>query len=74
MQITVKLLATFRTGRFARDTWERPEGTTVRQILADLGIREDEIGVILVNSRHAKVDRVLEDGDTCALVPWIGGG
>ena len=33
-----------------------------------------ELGIIMVNSRHARLDRELSDGDTLALFPLLGGG
>ena len=74
MRITVKLFATFRNGRFKVDQLELPEGTDCRSIVADLGLSEAEIGIILVNSRHASLDYALQDSDTLALFPLVGGG
>ena len=74
MQITVKLFATFRIGRFKVDRQEHPEGTDCRCIVVDLGLTEAEIGIILVNSRHASLDYTLQDRDTLALFPLVGGG
>ncbi|TWJ19026.1 MoaD/ThiS family protein [Geobacter argillaceus] len=74
MQITVKLFATFRNGRFKVDQQELPEGTDCRSIVVSLGLTEAEIGIILVNSRHASLDYTLQDSDTLALFPLVGGG
>lgn len=74
MKITVKLFATFREGRFKERGEELPEGTTCRDIVLGLGLKEDEVGVVLVNGRHAGLDAALRDGDTLALFPQIGGG
>jgi len=74
MRITVKLFASFRSGRFESAVWERPEGTTVGAIASELGIREDELGVVAVNARHVRPSHARADGDTCSLFPVIGGG
>ena len=74
MNVTVRLFATFRDGRFVSAEWDRPEGTTVRQILGELDIPDKEVGVVLVNARHADFDRELVDGDVCSILPWVGGG
>lgn len=74
MKVTVKLFASFRTNRFSIEEREYPEGTTVAQIVTELGLSEQELGIMLVNSRHVKLDRVLADGDTLALFPLLGGG
>ena len=74
MQITVKLFATFRAGRFAEETWEYPQGTRVTDIIHELGIAEKDVGMIMLNNRHAEPDRLLSDGDSLALFPLVGGG
>ena len=73
MQITVKLFATFRNGRFKVAQQERPEGTTCRAIVLELGLTEQEVGIIL-NGRHESLDRQLGEGDTLSLFPLVGGG
>jgi len=74
MQVTVKLFATFRNGRFKADQQEHPVGTDCRTIMRGLGLTEEEIGVVLVNGRHAALDHVLHEGDTLSLFPLVGGG
>jgi len=74
MNITVKLFATFRNGRFKVTRQECPEGTLGRAIMLDLGLTEEVIGVVLVNGRHANLDDILQDGDTLSLFPLVGGG
>ena len=74
MRITVKLFANFRTGRFSVEEREYPDGTTIGQIADDISLPREEIGIIMVNSRHAKLERVLADGDILALFPLLGGG
>ena len=74
MHITVKLFATFRNGRFKVSQQEYPGGTDCRTILGILGLTEEEIGIVLVNGRHAGLDHALQEGDTLALFPLVGGG
>lgn len=74
MQIIVKLFATFRNGRFKAEHQEWPEGTDCRKIVLELGLTEEELGILLVNSRHASLDHLLKDGDTISLFPLVGGG
>ena len=74
MILTVKLFATFRTGRFVTEQCEYPEGTTVADIAAALKIPESELGIMLVNSRHVGLDHRLANNDTLALFPLLGGG
>ncbi len=74
MQITVKLFATFRNDRFKVALQEHSAGTDCRAIVLDLGLTEEEIGVLLVNGRHATLGHVLHDGDTLSIFPLVGGG
>ncbi len=74
MQITVKLFATFRQDRFDIEPRDYPEGTTVSDVVRDLDLPEAQLGVLMVNSRHVELDRVLVDGETLAIFPLVGGG
>jgi molybdopterin converting factor small subunit len=74
MRITVKLFATFRTDRFKIEEREVPSGTEVGHIVRELGIAESELGIVLVNARHAALDQHLQEGDILSLFPLVGGG
>ena len=74
MQVTVKLFANFRAGRFAEATRDYPPGIRVVDIIRELRIPEKEIGMIMLNNRHAESDQQLHDGDNLALFPLVGGG
>jgi molybdopterin converting factor small subunit len=74
MNITVKLFASFRAGRFDIEISEYPEGTTVADVADRLKLPYSELGIMMVNSRHVKLERVLVEGDTLALFPLLGGG
>ena len=74
MRVTVKLFATFRKERFDAEVREVPDGANVSRIVAEVGLPEKEIGIILVNGRHANLWRALADGDTLAIFPLVGGG
>jgi molybdopterin converting factor small subunit len=72
--VTVKLFASFRTGRFDVKTADYPAGTTVGDVADGLTLPRAEVGIVLINSRHAELGRQLADGDTLALFPLLGGG
>ena len=74
MQVTVKLFASFRTGRTPIETSKYPVGTTVAQVVAGKGIPVADLGIMLINSRHVHLDRELAEGDTLAIFPLLGGG
>lgn len=74
MQITVKLFAYFRENRFKVEVWEIGEGTTVGDIVDKLGINREEVGVLMLNSRHSEFPVEPAPNDVLAIFPVIGGG
>lgn len=74
MQISVKLFASFRIGRFEIENRDYPPGTTVADVADSLKLPQSELGIMMINSRHVKLDRELSEGDTLALFPLLGGG
>jgi len=74
MLITIKLFAMLREGRSDTNTGEFPVGTTVGDIVQQLGIPEKEVTLIFINGRHGQQNTQLVDGDTVALFPPVGGG
>jgi sulfur-carrier protein len=74
MKVTVKLFATFRNGRFKIAEQELPEGTQCRRVVLDLGLTEEEIGIIMINGRHGVLGQELNAGDVLSLFPLVGGG
>ena len=74
MQITVKLFANFRLGRFITDIHEYPVGTPIAEVIHFLQFKAGEIGTIMLNNRHAEPDHQLQEGDRLALFPLLGGG
>lgn len=74
MKITVKLFATFRLGRFDIEVRDYPQGTKVSEVVDELELSRDKLGILMVNSRHVDLDRVLVDGETLAIFPLVGGG
>lgn len=61
MNVTVKLFAQYRIGRFKIEKRVYPSGTTVQNIMDELGISEERLplGVLMVNSKHQKEEYVL---------------
>jgi len=74
MQVVVKLFATFRDGRFATATREYAPGTRIADVISELRIPEAEVGMIMLNGRHAEPDQQLQDGVKLSLFPLLGGG
>lgn len=74
MKITVKLFANFRQGRFKVKECDVELAITCVELAASLEIAEAELGVVMVNGRHAQVSQALQEGDTLSLFPLVGGG
>lgn len=74
MKLTVQLFATFRNGRFKEAQMQFAEKTTLGQVVAELGITIGEVGMVLVNGRHASMDQELCEGQLIALFPMLSGG
>ncbi len=74
MNITVKLFAFFRDNRFKIEQREIGEGTTVGDIVDSLHIDREEVGVLMINSRHTEFSTHPVENDVLAIFPVIGGG
>lgn len=74
MQITVRLFASFRAGRFIEASRDLASGTRIAEVVASLAIEAKDVGIILVDGRHAEPERPLHDGATLSLFPLLGGG
>jgi molybdopterin synthase sulfur carrier subunit len=69
MKITINLFGGLRQGRCKGEQRDLAAGTTLRQAIAEVGIPEKEVGMALVNGRHAPLEHALSDGDVLALAP-----
>lgn len=74
MHITIKLFAFFRENRFKVEQREIDKGTTVGDIVDQLAINREEVGVLMLNSRHTEFTAAPSEGDVLAIFPVIGGG
>lgn len=74
MQIEVRLFATFRKGRWVSKKLSFDKAVDIRYILNGLQIKEEDLGIALINGEYSKVDSILKEGDVLALFPPIGGG
>lgn len=74
MQVTVKLFAGLRQGRFVVEEFVSEDGVTIDLIVEKYKIPVVEVGVLLCNGRHTDFSRKLEDGDVVSIFPKVGGG
>ena len=79
MQISVKLLATYRK-KLPDDTigstcqLEVPAHSAVRQIVEQFDLTCDESNVVLINGRVAEPDQILQNEDVVCVFPAFAGG
>lgn len=79
MKVSIHLFASFRVGRFDQQQREYCDGTTLQEVIDDIGVdigieSKNEIGMVLVNGRHAALNQVMKEGDRLSLFPLVGGG
>ena len=74
MKVTVKLFAYFRESRFKIEEWDVDGKSTVGEIVDSLNIDREEVGVLMINSRHTSFETTLSENDILAIFPVIGGG
>jgi molybdopterin converting factor small subunit len=74
MKIEIKLFAYFRDNRFIKEVRDYPEKTAVGDILAELTIAPEEVGVTMINGRHCQLETELSENDSLGIFPMIGGG
>lgn len=74
IEITVKLFATLRKNRFNEIIKKYPVGITIRQVIDSLDVSKDQVTLIFVNNRQARLDQELFNKDVLAFFPPTGGG
>ncbi|HSH36878.1 MoaD/ThiS family protein [Schnuerera sp.] len=74
IKVEVRLFAYFREGRWKKKVIEFKEGTTLSDIINCLGIKEEEVSMLLLNGIDGPASRQLKDGDVVSLFPPVGGG
>ena len=79
MKIEVALYATLseylpKGAQNRKAVMEFADGTTVGQVMDQLGIPHEHHNMVLVNGMHAQNDAPLRDGDALAVFPPLAGG
>jgi sulfur carrier protein ThiS len=72
MQVQVKLFVTLRKNRI--QNVELPDGSDAKDLIHQLGIPLEEVGILGVNGRLATLDQKLEEGNVIYIMPFVGGG
>jgi sulfur carrier protein len=74
LNITVRLFASLREGRFVSRLIPIADGSAVRDALILTGVSINETAVLFVNGRHALPETLLAEGDSLGVFPPVGGG
>ncbi|RLC31897.1 MAG: MoaD/ThiS family protein [Deltaproteobacteria bacterium] len=73
--VKIKLFATLKKYSPAdAENYSVEPGTTVGDLLEQLGIPEQEAKIIFIDSVKVSLDTVLNEGMTVSIFPPIGGG
>ena len=72
IQVQVNLFLDLRKNR--NQTVELTDGSDAGDLVRQLGIRPEEVGVLSINDRQAALDEPLKSGDIVSIIPPIGGG
>jgi len=74
MKAKIKLFATLRNGRFNISEMSFTEGTTILNVVEQLGIDKKDAAILFINGVHAELDSIINEGDDVAIFPPVGGG
>lgn len=74
MKVEVRLFAYFRDGRWKKQEMEFKDGSTLSDIVDEIGIGSELVSIGLINGIDGSLDREVKDGDVLALFPPVGGG
>ncbi|HCX65406.1 MAG TPA: molybdopterin synthase sulfur carrier subunit [Eubacteriaceae bacterium] len=74
MEITVKLFATLRENRGKVLSMEVAENTSIRKVIEELKIAEEDVAILLKNGRDAQLEDSLKEEDVLSIFPPVGGG
>ena len=72
IQVQVKLFLHLRKNRI--QPVELRDGSDARDLVRQLGIRLEEVGVLSINDHQATLDQKLKAADIISIIPPIGGG
>jgi sulfur carrier protein len=74
MDIEIRLFESLKKHQLGDGKVRLSAGSRVCDLLASLGISEDDVGILMVNRADGRFDQLLQHGDVVTLIPPIGGG
>lgn len=72
IQVQVKLFLHLRKNRI--QTVELADDSDAADLIRQLGVPVEEVGILSINNRQATLDQQVKNGDTVYIIPHIGGG
>lgn len=73
MEVNVKLFGDLREGRFMQEKTQLEENSRVIDIIKKHNLPLEQVAICMVNSRGAELGQVLQNQDTVAFSPPVGG-
>ena len=73
MEVKVKLFGDLREGRFEEEKTQLEENSRVIDIINMHNLPLEKVAICMVNSREVEFDQVLQNQDTVAFSPPVGG-
>ncbi len=75
IQIDLKLFVTLsKYLPLGSETYEIKEGTTVNELVTDLGIPDGIVKLIFINGKKQDWNYCIQHGDRVGMFPPVGGG
>jgi len=72
--ITIKLFATLNKYTPVAETYPVKPGTTISDLLQQLGVPVDEVKLIFINGKKGDLTSTLQGGERVGIFPPVGGG
>jgi molybdopterin converting factor small subunit len=72
MRVRVKLFFHLRKDHIQEV--ELTDGSHAEDLIRQLDIRLQDVGVLSINEQQATLDQKLQEGDVISIIPPIGGG
>lgn len=73
MEVNVKLFGDLREGRFEDEKAQLEDNSRVIDLINKYDLPLDRVTICLVNSRPEEFGHILQEGDTVAFSPPVGG-
>lgn len=74
MKVHLQLFSGLQLNRFKEKTIFLEEKAAVSDLLCQLNIKEDEVGVLIINRQGGTFSSILKDGDHITMISPIYGG